>query len=150
MAKTKIAVGNLGAEELAQFKWTVRNRSDTQMEADALFGKNPEVRKKDRAILEKLFIQTPASTTNAPNLQKTAGVKCTCPKTNCPACKKQKTSAIDAYTAQHEKAKLSSAQVRYPELLKVAAPAPILPKKINTDAKTGPTPAQSSLAGGSA
>lgn len=255
MAKTKIAVSNLGAEELAQFKWTVRNRSDTQMEADALFERNPEVRKKDRAELEKLFIQTPAAVTNAPNLQKqasvekvaglkrglrilhsqaknaakgkpdspglkeawetavdkmgrraakaagdhpahaesskpfrpfikktlshpqnksairrglgdvkslmasraaqvaktvTASVKCICPKPNCPACKKQKTSAIDTYLAKQERTKLSEAQVRFPELLKVAAPAPILPKKISPDAKSGPTPAQSSLSGGSA
>lgn len=150
MAKTKIAVANLGAEELEQFKWTVRRRSDTQLEADALFNRNPEVRKKDRAELEKLFVQTPAAVTNAPNLQKTAGVKCICPKPNCPACKKQKTSAIDAFMAQYEKSKLSEAQVRFPELLKVAAPAPILPKKINPDAKTGATPAAASLSGGGA
>ena len=73
--KKKIAVGNMGEEELEQLQRTVLTRDDTRAEADLLFGAPAkDMRKADRGLLEKLFLQTPASTTMAPNLQKEAKV----------------------------------------------------------------------------
>lgn len=69
----KIAVSNAGAEEAAQMVRTVITREDTRAEADTLFGNDAkEMRKRDRGILHKLFVQAPASVTMAPNLQKSA------------------------------------------------------------------------------
>jgi len=71
----KIAVGNMGEEELAQLVQTRLTRDDTRAEADLLFGgPAKDMRKADRGLLEKLFVQTPASVTNAPNLQKEASM----------------------------------------------------------------------------
>lgn len=73
--KKKIAVGNMGEEELERLQRTVLTRDDTRAEADLLFGAPAkDMRKADRGLLEKLFVQTPAATTMAPNLQKEAKV----------------------------------------------------------------------------
>jgi hypothetical protein len=69
----KIAVGNMGEEELERLQRTVLTREETRAEADLLFGAPAaDMRKADRGLLEKLFVQTPGSVTMAPNLQKTA------------------------------------------------------------------------------
>jgi hypothetical protein len=69
----KIAVGNMGEEELERVQRTVLTRDETRAEADLLFGEYAkDMRKEDRALLEKLFAQTPAAVTMAPNLQKNA------------------------------------------------------------------------------
>lgn len=69
----KIAVGNMGEEELARLVQIRLTRDDTRAEADLLFGgPAKDMRKADRGLLEKLFVQTPASVTMAPNLQKSA------------------------------------------------------------------------------
>lgn len=72
----KVAVGNMGEEELERMQRTVLTRDDTKAEADLLFGEYAkDMRKTDKALLEKLFIQTPAAVTMAPNLQKEASMK---------------------------------------------------------------------------
>ena len=132
----KIAVGNMGEEELAQLQHIVLTREDTRAEADLLFGgPAKDMRKTDRKLLEKLFIQTPASVTMAPNLQKTASI----------------TPRVDAFFE-----KLSAptdAQRRYPELMKVSAAgtvkSPNLKPRVTTDT-SGPIPTKSALSGGSA
>lgn len=68
----KIAVGNMGEEELERVQRVVMTRDDTRAEADLLFDGAKDMRKTDRGMLEKLFVQTPASVTMAPNLQKSA------------------------------------------------------------------------------
>ena len=132
----KIAVGNVGEEEVARLTRVVLTREDTKSSADQLFGGEAKnMRKQDRELLEKLFIQTPASNTMAPNLQKEASVS----------------ARVDAFFE-----KLSAptvAQQRYPELLK-AAEAPSkkvisVKPRVTTDT-SGPIPTRSSLSGGSA
>ena len=69
----KLATGNLGTEELARVSRMALTRADTRAEADVLFGDTAKkMRAEDRKKLEKLFIQTPAAQTMAPNLQKEA------------------------------------------------------------------------------
>lgn len=69
----KVAVGNVGEEEVERLQRTVLTRDETRAEADLLFGAPAaDMRKADRGLLEKLFVQTPASVTMAPNLQKSA------------------------------------------------------------------------------
>lgn len=132
----KIAVGNMGEEELAQLQHIVLTRNDTRAEADLLFGgPAKDMRQTDRKLLEKLFIQTPASVTMAPNLQKTASI----------------TPRVDALFE-----KLSAptdAQRRYPELLKVADSGTKkvlnLKPRVTTDS-SGTSPVRASISGGSA
>lgn len=74
--KKKIAVANAGEEELEQMQRTVLTRNETRAEADLLFGEYAkDMRKTDKGLLEKLFLQTPGATTMAPNLQKEASMK---------------------------------------------------------------------------
>lgn len=69
----KIAVGNMGEEELERLQRTVLTRDDTRAEADLLFGAPAkDMRNTDRKLLGKLFVQAPAAVTMAPNLQKNA------------------------------------------------------------------------------
>ena len=71
--KKKIAVGNMGEEELERLQRTVLTREDTRAEADLLFGAPAkDMRNADRGMLHKLFVQAPAAVTMAPNLQKNA------------------------------------------------------------------------------
>lgn len=71
----KIAVGNMGEEELERMQRTVLTREETRAEADVLFGGDAKaMRKADRGMMEKLFVQTPASVTMAPNLQKVSHI----------------------------------------------------------------------------
>jgi len=74
--KKKIAVANAGEEELEQMQRTVLTRNETRAEADLLFGDYAkDMRKTDKGLLEKLFVQAPAAITTAPNLQKEASMK---------------------------------------------------------------------------
>jgi len=71
----KIAVGNMGEEELERMQRTVLTREETRAEADVLFGGDAKaMRKADRGMMEKLFVQTPGSVTMAPNLQKVSHI----------------------------------------------------------------------------
>lgn len=75
MAKTKIAVGNLGAEESAQLTHKVLTRAATRAQADALFEhKATGIAAENQKRLRELFVQAPAAETMAPTLAKTAGV----------------------------------------------------------------------------
>jgi hypothetical protein len=139
----KLAVGNLGEEELERLQRMTLTRDDTRAEADLLFGAPAtDMRKTDRKLLEKLFVQTPASVTMAPNLQKQAQVAQE---------PMSKTAHVDAFFEALSAP--TDAQRRYPELLKVAecnTPKSLSRKaRVATDT-TGTAPVRSSLSGGSA
>jgi hypothetical protein len=130
----KIAVGNVGHEELDRMLLQKDNRASSRAAARALF---PSVAEdgmaKDSKLMKKLFVQTPGAETMAPTLE---GIH------------QAKTAAVDAFFAKY--AGLTEAQRRFPELLKVAKPTPNL-KKRNPEAASGPTgepPVQSTLSGG--
>jgi hypothetical protein len=139
MSKTKIAFTGNPDEDLYRTLGMHLTREQTRAEADALFGgAAADMRKKDRGELEKLFVQTPASQTMAPNLQKQASAEMPEPD---PVLL---TANVDAFFE-----KLSApddAQRRYPELLKVAQkPTPNLKPRPDTQA-----PVRSNLSGGAA
>lgn len=138
---TKTAAASPTTEPLDRMQRMVMTREDTRRQADALFESGPDVRKKDRALMEKLFVQTPAAMTMAFNLQKKASI----------------TSHVDAVLEKLAQPQLTEAQQRYPELLKVAsnfsakpnlAKAPI--KKMDKGGTTGEVPVRSDVSGGSA
>ena len=90
-----------------------------------------EMRKADRAKVEKLFITTPAAQTLAPNLQKESAAK-----------------NVEAFFDKLAEASITDAQRRFPELLKVAQqPTPDLKPKPVTPGK-GPIPVRDGLTGG--
>lgn len=136
-------IASAGEEELHRMKATVLTRDDQRAAADALFGGVAMVsRQADRDLIKKLFVQSPGAETMAPTLQKEASI----------------TPALDAFFEKNAKALgLTEAQLRYPELLKVAAgrsamasqPTPDLSKRKVT-ANSGPDAVKSSLSGGSA
>jgi hypothetical protein len=113
----KIAVSNLGEEELARFRRTVRTRNETRAEADELFGETAKKqRKTENEMMAKLFEQFPASITMQPSLQKVSTVE-DLQKIEQPSLTKN----VDEFF--EKRAYLTDAQKRYPELLKVASPA---------------------------
>jgi hypothetical protein len=121
MSKTKKASS---AEELSRATRQILTKAETQAELDTLFEGTPKARKKARAEAEKLFIQTPGAETMAPVLTKEAVAK--------------------NVTAFFEKtAGMTVAQMRYPELMKVAK----VVKKTATGDK-GPVPTRAPLTGG--
>lgn len=125
--KNKTAVSNLGAEEVAQMKAKVLTRAATRAEADLLFHhKATGIAAANQKRLKELFVQADGAETMAPSLAKTA--------------------AVDQFFDKVASANLTEAQVRYPELLKVAGPltnpAPSLKRLKSAVATT------SSLAGG--
>lgn len=68
-ALMKLASG----DELGRITAMIRTRDDTRAEADHLFGANAaDMRKQDRDMIQKLFVQGPYAYTMAPNLQKEA------------------------------------------------------------------------------
>jgi len=125
-------------EALYQATLKVLSREDTRAQTDVLFNRAKETRQSDRALLEYLFFQTPASQTMAPNLQKEASV----------------TKNVEAF---FEKVGKSEAQKRYPELLKAAgtasgpAPRPSTTqvRKATPTSVGGATSTRSVLSGGS-
>jgi hypothetical protein len=127
MAKTKIAVGNLGAEESAQFIHKVMTRAATRAQADELFEhKATGIAAANQARLKELFVQAPAAETMAPSLAKTA--------------------AVDTFFDKLAELSMTDAQRRYPELLKVAGPL-TTPSPTLKRAKSA-TAVTSTLAGG--
>ncbi len=73
--KNKEAVGNLGEEEINFLKKVRQTREETRQDANALFTTSHQNRKRDRALLEKLFVQFPGAMVMANSLLKEAGVK---------------------------------------------------------------------------
>ena len=62
-----------GTEEVSRVRQMILTREATKAEADVLFGGEAKaVRQRDRALLEKLFVQTPAAQSMAHSLQKEA------------------------------------------------------------------------------
>ena len=132
----KVAVGNLGAEEVHRTGAQVLTRARTRAEAEVLFSGLNAAKAKEQRKINGLFIQAQGAETEAPILAKTAAV----------------TKFFEKLAHSQEQAKLSEAQRRYPELLKVAnrtQPAPNLsPRKVSPT--KGATARVSTLAGGSA
>ena len=139
--KRKIAVGNLGEEELAQTKRKVLTRAATRAEADLLFAnKATQIASKNRTQLGKLFVQAQGAETMSPSIVKVSSV----------------TANVDAFFDKLAEAQKTTAQRRYPELLKASMapgvatrPSPNLKPRGATPARGAP-PAQSSLSGGAA
>lgn len=136
-------LASAGEEELYQAKSTRLTREDNKALAHALFGKSyDDVRKKELALVAKLFVQAPVASTMAPVLEKTSSI----------------TPALDAFLEKNATG-LTEAQLRYPELLTVKTAAgrsgeptslvPNLGKKTTTPT-SGPNPTRSSLSGGAA
>jgi hypothetical protein len=155
----KIAVSNLGEEELSRFKRVVRTRNETRAEADELFGETAKKqRKTENEMMMKLFEQFPASVTMQPSLQKVSTVE---DLDKYFGEEPNSTKHVDAYF--EKRAYLTDAQKRYPELLKAASaastggaglPTPNLSKKkgmfqgtlaTNPEDTSGPVTTQSNL-----
>lgn len=96
MAKTKTA----NDEVLTRVKRMLLSRAESKNTVDALFEQASPARVKEVAKMDKLFRQSPANQTQAPNLQREEVAK-----------------NVSEYF--EKKAYLSEAQRRYPELLKV-------------------------------
>ena len=133
--KSKIAVGNLGEEELARFKQIVLTRNLTRAQAETLFTHANQAKAQAQRKVDGLFVQAKGAETMSPMLAKTASV----------------TANVDEFFAKLAEANVSSAQKRYPELLKASA-APGIGSRPTPSTKrpAGALPVQSGLAGGSA
>lgn len=131
----KIAVGNLGAEELARFKQIVLTRNLTRAQAETLFSHANQAKAQASRKMDGLFVQAKGAETMAPTLAKTASV----------------TASVDAFFDKLAEDSKTSAQKRYPELLKASAAPGVGTRPTPATKRTGGmTPAQSSLAGGAA
>lgn len=139
--KTKTSgVGNLGAEEYAEFKAKVLTRAAAQAEAEALFDKANVARAQAQRVVKGHFVQADGAETMAPTLTKKASAQ-----------EPGQHSHVEAFFDKLAEARLTDAQRRYPELLKASmapgglgtAPAPALGKR---PART--TPAASMMSGG--
>lgn len=134
MSKNKEAVGNLGDEELNFLKHVRLTRSDTRKDLTNLFKTSPQNRERDRALMEKLFVQMPGAQTMADNLLKTASAS------QIESFEKIKV----AYNVHHffeSGAHLTEAQRRFPELQKVAGRSgqPVRPAVSLKKQVSGPT-----------
>lgn len=135
--KAKVAVSNLGEEELAQARRKILTRAETRAEADEMFGTTAkEMRKTEQGMMKKLFQMWEARDTMQPSLVKDASVK-----------------NVAAFFEKLSEPQMTDAQRRYPELMKVAGPSshdtasvpvPNL-KTVKPSAPTGKTPTQSIL-----
>lgn len=178
----KISVSNLGQEELSRMMLQKENRASSRAAARALFpGVAEEGVKKDSKLMKKLFVQAPGAETMAPplddmNKQSAAAFDDKWPKKNGPAAlqptlkkakndtkdeaeitafnekteRKSKTAHVDAFI--QKVASMTPAQLKFPELLKVARPTPNIKKRVavDTSSPTGTPPVQSDLSGGAA
>lgn len=144
MSKTKEAVGNLGEEEMNFLKYVRMTRDDTRRDANELFTAAHQTRKRDIALMEKLFIQAPAAMTMSHNLLKEASAE------QWDAFEKVKV-AYNVTQFFEKGAHLTDAQRRYPELQKVAKarPAVMIKKAPDLEAKTGPTAVEHGTSGAS-
>lgn len=114
----KLAVSNLGEEELSRLRRVVRTRNETRAEADILFGQTAQKQRvTENEMMQKLFAQFPASQTMQPSLQKVSSVEEMEKLVPLP----NVTKNVDEFF--EKRAYLDDAQRRYPELLKVASPA---------------------------
>jgi hypothetical protein len=126
MKKIKLAVANLGEEELYQMKYKVLNRAASRATIQKMFPlAGQKSADKDTKMMKKLFVQSRAAETMAPVLSEI-----------------NKTAAVDAFF--NKIAGLTTAQIRFPELLKAAGPTPTLKRKATAH------PVQASITGGSA
>ena len=141
----KVAMAH-GSEELDRVRAVVLTREDTRAAADVLFGEKAlDARRKEREMVAKLFLQAPAAQTMTPMLQKEASIEELAPNTV-------------SFLEKNAKALgITEAQMRYPELLKVAAgraaDVPVhsaIGSKRAVQPTSGPTPTQSQGSGGSA
>lgn len=144
MSKNKEAISNLGDEELNFLKHVRLTRSDTRKDLTNLFKTSPQNRERDRALMEKLFVQMPGAQTMADNLLKTASAS------QIESFEKIKV----AYNVHHffeSGAHLTEAQRRFPELQKVSAPLrpAVSLKKAVTAPTTGSTGSNNSMSGAS-
>jgi hypothetical protein len=127
-------------EARERFHVMVSTREDKRAETDALFENAKASRARDRAVVNKHFVQAPAAVTMATNLQAEM------PKEASVA------PHFDAWLEKNAGAFMSDAQKRYPELLKVSGlEQGKLPQALSKGKAGGakPTPVQSSLSGGS-
>ncbi len=155
MSKEKLAVGNVGEEEVARVHRVVMTREETRAQTDDLFENAKKSREDGRKTVNKLFLQAPASITMAPILQKEKVAAAL-------ANDMEKLAQIETIEMAprvlaffEKKAYLTEAQRRFPELLKVAGTTeptvPALKKKpASATPISGPTPTQSGLSGGAA
>jgi hypothetical protein len=72
--KSKIAVGNLGEEELARFKQIVLTRNLNRAQAETLFSHANQAKAQASRKIDGLFVQAKGAETMAPTLAKTARV----------------------------------------------------------------------------
>ena len=163
MRKLAHGVGNLGEEERSQLEMQVKTRARSRAEAELLFRASEGSRTKDRNLLRKLFVQTPG----AESPDRLAANPIPAPPEDDLLSSAYKTQAkhssvtvcTDAFFEKLSEARLTEAQRRYPELMKVSG-APggrgtfVLPptkKRSGTTTSFSCTPpAQSSLSGGAA
>lgn len=138
----KLAVGNLGEEELNFLKHVRLTREDTRADANALFSVAHQTRARDRQLLEKLFVQTPGALTMGHNLLKEASAEQleTFEKISV---------AYNVYHFFEAGAHLDSAQRRFPELVKAAKAHPTVALKKTTplSSSTGDTNAGRAVSG---
>lgn len=137
--KNKEAVGNLGEEELNFLKKVRLTRDDTRAAAQELFSVSHQSRKRDVALMEKLFVQAPAALTMGHNLLKEASLE----EAQLEEVEKIKV-AYNVYHFFESGAHLDSAQRRFPELTKAAKARPaVMLKKVNSSETSGNTSAGS-------
>jgi hypothetical protein len=136
----KIAMSNLGEEELTRLRMMLNSRAETRASADVLFGDGPRrARKEAREMINKLFVMAPANITQNPNLQKESSAR-----------------NVKAFFEKISSMFITDAQRRYPELLKVSAVKTAdesIQKKapnLKNDDPARKIPVRSSLSGGSA
>lgn len=141
----KEAVANLGEEEMAFLKHVRLTRNETRRDANALFSTAHQTRERDQALLNKLFIQTPAVISTSHSLLKEASAE------EFETYEKIKI-AYNVFHFFDSGSDVPDVLRRYPELHKVAAlkrPAMSLKAVPSATAATGST-ANSSLTSGAA
>ncbi len=140
----KIAgIGNGGAEDFVRLRMMLESRAEVGATGKVLMGEDriKEMKDADRAQIERLFLTAPANITQAPNLTK-----------------ESKAKNVKAFFEKLSASIYSTAQTRYPELLKVSSTS--MPdsadssisttslKPRNPTAPTGKIATRSSLSGG--
>jgi hypothetical protein len=140
-------IGNIGEEELTRLRLGRQSLGDVEGTLKTLIGQDVMAKMKASDIekMKKLFIMAGANITQAPNLTKEAKAKNVC-----------------AFFEKLSSAHLTDAQIRYPELQKVAnsgvnstfstTSSSIMPdmKPKRSGLAQGKIPTQSSMSGGAA
>jgi hypothetical protein len=100
--KPKLAAQATSDGALHRAKQVILSRAQTRAEADMLFDSAPESRSREQGLMGKLFVQTPGAETMAPALVKNASKN------------------VDAFFEKvASRGELTTAQLRYPELLDI-------------------------------